>query len=179
MEIDYELTKDDLYAFQWRGAYTSPRARRMMWKTYLYWFIALFLLSILPAIGADGFSLSLVNISILLVTFPLVVLATWFLTRRGLRSHILQLLKDEKPEKGQLGMHRVVLEDSGIVETTAVNETSTAWAGIDRIEQDSDYIFIYTSQIQAHIIPKRAFKDAAEAEAFIEFSKARIITNTV
>lgn len=172
MEIQYELTREDLYAFQWRAAYTSPRARRLRWKPYLYWFIALLLFSLMPSIGADGFSLS-VDFSILLVGFPIVALATWYLTRRGVRGVILQMLKDEKTEKGQLGEHRVVLEDSRVVESTAVNETSTAWAGIDRIEQDSDYIFIYTSPNQAHIIPKRAFNDVTAAEAFYELSEAR------
>jgi hypothetical protein len=28
MEVEYELTLDDLYAFQWRAVYASPRSRR-------------------------------------------------------------------------------------------------------------------------------------------------------
>lgn len=173
MEIEYELTKEDLYAFQWRSAYSSPRARRMAWKPYLFLFIVVLLVSLMGSIGTDGFTFSLVHFSLLFVVFPIVALITWLTTRITMRRFINQILKEEKPERGQLGKHRVVLQDSGLVESTAVNESSRAWTGIDRIEQDSNYIYIYTAPLMAIVIPKRAFKDAAAAEAFYEFSKAR------
>ena len=173
MEIEYELTKEDLYAFQWRSAFTSPRARRHVWKPYLFWFISLLVISLMGGIGVDGFTFSLVNFSILLVGFPIVALATWLMTRMAMRRFINQILKEEKPERGQLGKHRVQLQDSGFVESTAVNESSWTWAGIDRIEQDANYIYIYTSPMHAILIPKRAFKDVTAAEAFYEFSEAK------
>ena len=46
-------------------------------------------------------------------------------------------------------------------------------AGVDRVEQNPDYIFIYTAPVAAHVIPKRAFRDAQEAERFYQFSRAR------
>ena len=173
MEIEYELTREDLYAFHWRSAYKSPRARRMAWKPYFFLFILLLLVGLLQSIGPDGFTFSLLNFSVLLVGFSIISLATWLTTRITMRRFIKQILKEERPERGQLGKHRVVLTDTGVVESTAVNESSSTWAGIDRIEQNSDYIFIYIAPLQAIIIPKRAFKDVAEAEAFYELSKAR------
>jgi YcxB-like protein len=44
---------------------------------------------------------------------------------------------------------------------------------VDRIEQNPDYIFIYTSPLAAHIIPNRAFRDARETEAFFRLSLSR------
>ena len=131
MEIQYELTREDLYAFQWRSAYSSPRARRMAWKPYLFLFIVILLISLMGGIGADGFTFSFVNFSLLLVVFPIVALITWLTTRITMRRFINQILKEEKPERGQLGKHRVVLTDSGLVESTAVNESSRTWDGID------------------------------------------------
>ena len=172
MEIEYELTKEDLYAFQWRSAYTSPRARRMAWKPYFLLFILVLLVSLMGSIGADG-AFSFVHFSLLFVVFPIVALATWLTTRITMRRFINQMLKEEKPERGQLGKHKVVLQGSGLVESTSVNESSRTWAGIDRIEQDSNYIYIYTAPLMAIIIPKRAFKDVTAAEAFYELSEAR------
>jgi hypothetical protein len=171
MEVEYELTPDDLYAFQWRAAFDSPLGRRTTRKVYLGWFLALLLFSMVPAIGPDGFVISRNNFKFLLIAFPIVILAQHFLGRWLMRRAILRLLQDEKPGRGQLGKHRVVLTEDGLVETTAVGESRTSWAGVHRIEQNSQYIFIYTSPAMAHVIPKRAFRDVEEAEGFYQLSK--------
>jgi hypothetical protein len=163
MEVEYELTPDDLYAFQWRAAFRRDRLR-----PYAYWLLTLLLFSAVPAIGADGFVISRMNFTLLVVGFPILVLAQWYLTRSMMRRAILRLISQEKPDKGLLGWHQLVLSESGLVEKTAVGESHTAWAGVDRVEQNPEYIFIYTSAVGAHIIPKRAFKDIQEAEGFYQ-----------
>jgi hypothetical protein len=171
MEVEYELTLDDLYAFQWRAIFASPRGRRATRRVYLLWLLAVLLFAAVPAIGADGFVISRMNFTFLVVAFPIVVLAQWFLERRLMRRAILQLLKEEKPGKGQLGKHRMVVSEDGVIESTAVAESRTSWAGVDRIEQNPDYIFIYTAPVAAHVIPKRAFRDTQEAEAFYQLCR--------
>jgi hypothetical protein len=171
MEVEYELTLDDLYAFQWRAAYSSAIARRARYKVYACSFLALILFSLLSSFGTGGFVISRVNLYFLVVACPAVLLAYFFLERRMTRRLILQLLKKEKPDKGQLGRHKVVLSEGEVVESTAVGESRTSWAGVDRIEQNPDYIFLYTSPAGAHIIPKRAFRDRQEAEGFYQLSR--------
>jgi len=146
MELEYELTFDDLYAFQWRAAFRSRGARRARKKVYAYWLLALLLFSVLPAIGPDGFVISRVNFTFLMVGFLAFVFAYWYLEKRLTRRGILELLKEEKPGKGQLGKHRLVLAEGGVVESTAVGESRTSWAGVDRIEQNTEYIFIYVAR---------------------------------
>jgi hypothetical protein len=131
------------------------------------------LFAIVPAIGADGFSVSRISFGFIAVALAIVFLFQWCLERWVIRHAIRQLLKDERPDRGQLGRHRVILSDDGVVESTAVNQSRTAWAGVDRVEQSSDYIFLYTSPAAAHVIPKRAFKDAEQAEAFFRLARSR------
>jgi hypothetical protein len=173
MEIEYELTREDLFAFQWRAVFESPRGRRMRGGVYLFWFLALLVFSIVPAIGPDGFDLSRVSFTFLAVTFPIVALTQWFLERRLMRRAILRLLADERPDRGQLGKHRLVMSEEGLVESTAVGESRSSWAGVNRIEQNLDYIFIYTSPAAAHVIPRRAFRTVREAEDFYRFAVTR------
>ena len=173
MEVEYELTKEDLYAFHWRSAFTSPRARLQGWKPYAFLFVFLLLICFLQSYGPNGFNFSFLNFAIFLIGFPIVASLTWLSTRFTMRRFINKILKEEKPEKGQLGKHRVVLSDAGIVESTAVNESSRTWAGIDRVEQNSDYIFVYVAPIQAIIIPKRAFRDLSATEAFVDFIRVK------
>jgi hypothetical protein len=172
MEIDYELTLDDLYAFQWRAVFVSPRGRRTRRTLYLLWVLAVLLFAIVPAIGADGFVISRVSFTFIAVALPVVFLFQWCLDRWLIRRVILQLLKEEKPGKGQLGKHRIVLSEAGLAESTEVGESRTSWAGVDRVEQDPHYIYVYTSPAAAHVIPKRAFKDPQEAETFYHLSRA-------
>jgi hypothetical protein len=133
---------------------------------------AVLLIANLPAIGADGFAISRVSFTFILVAIPTGFLFQWGLERWLIRRAILHLLKDEKPGKGLLGRHRIVLSQDGLIESTPVGESRTSWAGVDRIEQDPHNIYIYTSLAAAHVIPKRAFRDLEEADAFYRFSRA-------
>jgi hypothetical protein len=173
MEVEYELTPDDLYAFQWRAAFDSPLSKRTARKVFFGWFLAVLLVSLLPAIGPDGFVISRMNFTFLVIAFPVVILIQRFLERRLMRGAIRRLLQDEKPGRGQLGKHKVVLTEGGVVESTAVGESRISWAGVHRIEQNPQYIFIYTSPAAAHLIPKRAFRDMQEAEDFYQLSETR------
>jgi hypothetical protein len=172
MEVGYELTRDDLYAFQWRAVFVSPRGRRTRRTAYLLWVLAVLLFAIVPAIGADGFVISRVSFTFIVVAILIAFVFQWCLERWLIRRAILQLLKDEKPGKGLLGRHRVVLSQDGLVESTAVGESRTSWAGVDRVEQDPHNIYIYTSLAAAHVIPKRAFRGLEEADVFFRFCRA-------
>jgi hypothetical protein len=172
LEIEYEITLDDLYAFQWRASSRSSIAKRSRLKAYIYLFLTFLLFALLPSITSDGFVISRFNILWVAIVYPLTAFMTWYLNRRQTRRAILELLKEEKPGKGQLGSHKISLNDEGLVESTAVGESRTSWAGVDRIEQNRDYIFIYTAPLAAHLIPKRAFSSLQEAECFYEIARA-------
>lgn len=173
LNIEYDNTSDDLYAFQWRGAFDSPRGRRARRNIYLGWLLAVVLFAVTPAIGADGFAVSRIAFDLVAVGLPAAFLFQWCLERWVIRHAIRQLLKDERPDRGHLGRHRVTLGEDGVTESTSVGESRTAWAGVDRVEQSPDYIFIYTTPAAAHVIPKRAFKDPEEAEAFFRLARSR------
>jgi hypothetical protein len=173
LEVEYELTREDLYAFQWRGVFESPRGWRARRSAYLGWILAVLLFAIVPAIGADGFRISRVSFGFIVIALPVVFLFQWCLERWVVRRAIRQLLQDERPDRGHLGRHRLVLGEDGLTESTAVGETRTRWTGVDRVEQSPDYIFIYTTPSAAHVVPKRAFSDPEQAEAFYQLSRSR------
>ena len=131
------------------------------------------LFAIVPAIGADGFTISRMSFGFIAVTLPVVFLLQWCLERWLVRRAIRQLLEEERPDRGQLGRHRLVLDEAGLSESTAVGASRTAWAGVDRVEQNAEYIFIYTTPHAAHVIPKRAFPDPQQAEEFYQLGRTR------
>jgi len=161
MDVEYHLTPDDLYAYQWRAAYLSPGSRRSRRRGYLYVLLPLAVVGLLPSIGSEGFRFAGVSLLFLVVVLPIVALSYGLFVRFALQRAIRAQVAREKPECGQLGRHHIVLSPDGVTETTAVGQTVTRWTGVDRIEQNDDYIFIYTAPAAAHIIPKRAFPGAA------------------
>jgi hypothetical protein len=62
----------------------------------------------------------------------------------------------------------------GVFESARGRRARRTVYGVDSIEQSPDYIFIYTTPSAAHIIPKRAFRDPQAADAFYQFSGARM-----
>ena len=173
MEIEYDLTSDDLFAFQWRAAFDSARARRMRRWTYLIWLIAILLFALLPAIGPHGLDLSRVSVTFIVIAFAIAALFQWVFETSIMRVLIRRMLRDEKPGRGHIGRHHLLLGEDSVVERTAVNESRTSWTGVDRVEQNADYIFLYTTPSSAHVVPKRAFGDARQAEAFYQLAHAR------
>jgi hypothetical protein len=172
MQVEYDLTAADLAAFHWRAQYESAAARRMRWLGIGGLFAILATLSIVPAMTTEGFQMTWIAWIPVTVVFPIVAVLHWIWFRWVLRRVIAKLIRREQPEKGQLGRHRVVLSDEGVIESTAVGESRTTWAGIDRVEESDDYIFIYTSPSAAHVIPKRAFS-GPEAATFFQEARRR------
>ena len=113
------------------------------------------------------------SLTFIVTSLLIVSVLQWSLDRWLVRRAIRQLLKDERPDRGQLGRHRLILDQDGLTESTAVGESRTRWAGVDRVEQNREYIYIYTSPAAAHVVPKRAFSTPEQAEAFYRLSQAR------
>jgi hypothetical protein len=66
------------------------------------------------------------------------------------------------PALGMLGKHKLQVTEQGLTVMTSVNSSFQTWAGVHSIQEDDQYIFIYTTPISAHIIPKRAFNTPLE-----------------
>ncbi|MEI4619745.1 YcxB family protein [Bacillus cereus] len=56
-----------------------------------------------------------------------------------------------------LGKHNLQIIDEGIIETNSGGETKRNWKGIEKVEENEAYIFIYVSSMSANIVPKTAF----------------------
>ena len=115
--------------------------------------------------------IALAGFVVTLVTFlGLGRLMTGYLTRRAIRDYVSQ----EIPDKGQLGRHRISLDENGLTESTAVGESRVSWAGIDRVERTADAVLIYPTPTAAHMIPKRTFRSPEDQDSFVELVQSYI-----
>ena len=79
-----------------------------------------------------------------------------------------------KANKTILTQHSITLAETGLIEETEFNRSEHKWTGIPRLGRTRRYIFAYISQYAAHVIPRRAFSDAATWESFYEELQSRV-----
>ncbi len=165
MEAEYTLTLDDYIAFQRYMMRTSPALRRSIRIGY----VAVVVIVLVFFYATEGWS-SWPN-ALFSLAFLVACLALYaWLVRSSAERTGRRLMKEGK-NKGTFGQHTLKLSQDGVVETTEVGETRASWAGIERVAENETYIFIYLSSTSAHVIPKRSFASATQAEQFYQLAQ--------
>ncbi len=114
--------------------------------------------------------LLLVNSLVLHYPFYVVILMTifaggisdWYFYYNLKSQHSKQLDKIA----GFIGEHMIEIDDKGVREFTAIRDSFHAWADMDRVERNKEYLYLFWGATQAHIIPIRAFPSGKEANDF-------------
>jgi hypothetical protein len=68
--------------------------------------------------------------------------------------------------RGFLGKHELEIRDEGLVERTDINESLHRWAGFHKIVLTRRHLFIYVTDTNAHVVPRRCFASEPEMLAF-------------
>ena len=78
-----------------------------------------------------------------------------------------------RKNKTVLTEHTIMLSEASFTEETPYNKTEQKWTIVQKLARTKGYIFIYVAQYTAHVVPRRAFRDDAEWEAFYEYCRQR------
>ena len=81
-----------------------------------------------------------------------------------------------RKNKTVLTEHTIVLGEESFTEETPYNKTEQKWAIVQKLARTKSYIFIYVAQYMAHVVPRRAFRDDAEWNAFYDYCRQRTRT---
>lgn len=159
--LDYEVTMEDVVAFNRFHHKSSPHVRRQVRIAQLGGSAALLVaggaLALLDTwVLAAG---SLLASVVYGFTLP------WHIERTTKRN--VEKLFSEGDNPSLLGPHTLELADDGLVERTVIGEQKTHWVGIQRIAESETHTFIYTGALTAHIVP-RARLEAEAYQAFID-----------
>jgi hypothetical protein len=167
MKIQFQVTLDDALAFNDYFIDHSAFHKRYYWIT----FMIPFLFALLIVITTPEFLWQALIIPVVwIIAYP--PFYKWS-NRYSARKIYLS-----GPNKGSLGEHTVIVTEESLLETTEVNEARWQWSGVERVEQNENYIFIFVGPNVAHIIPKRAFSTPELSTEFYDttrqfFKKAR------
>ena len=155
MEITYTITRDDYWEFQWFYI-LHRRAHR---QSIVLNFLAGIVVTAAIESRLDA-SVAVIGVSAPLIAALLVVTLLQVEKKRvmGVPS-----------ERGDiLGERFFRIDADGVVERTKTRHTLAQWSGILDIAVNKNYIFMFVDTNKAFIVPKRAFRNAADAQAFLD-----------
>ena len=168
--LRYEVDFDDIMEFQRFHYAHSPTMRNQRYG--LIGFVSLVTiafclqtLSEYPLSHRFAMAAPLVLLNGFVVYFYL----KWSITRQTRK------LNREGSNLGILGEHELRLDEKGLTEITSVNESRYTYSGLSRIEETSDYAFIYISTLQAHVVPKKKIVDG-DIGSFMSIIRQRVST---
>lgn len=79
-----------------------------------------------------------------------------------------------KKYRGLLGDHELEIRKDGLVERTEVNESLHRWEGFHKVICTRRYLYIYVTDNNVHIVPRRYLTSEQEQRAFQEELERRI-----
>jgi len=121
-------------------------------------YLVLFLLSHLP-----------VRFAVVSALF-LAAFCTWFLRRAQLRRF-------RRVRQDVLGERTTRIGPEGIFGQYHTYQILNYWQGITEIGEDDEYLFFFTSETRAHVVPKRAFTSTGGVEQFRDTAESYWISS--
>ena len=169
-QVSYELTLEDVHAFNLHYGRESPVVRRgrLLVRLAMTFFLAV-LLTALGWGAHAGAPFWVLGGLILLFWYALfprrVESMTRSFTERTYRAG---------RNKGLLGPHVVELTEEGVVERTALRELKVKWEAVERLASSDQHLFIWTSGFNALVVPRRAFASEDALKAFAAHAAMRV-----
>lgn len=165
MKIDFILTKEDYIAYNIHHIEHSPSMRKSL-NIQRYGLAMIFL--VFPFIIA---SLTSIPLPVWLVVYGTVFIVwikfypKYFIS--STKKRIVRLI-EEGNSANLLGERSILLTEDGVEEISPQGESRTTWGSIEKIDETEDYIYIYTSPINAYLVPTRAFEGTAQKSEFLQ-----------
>src|SRR5665213_1961298 len=100
------------------------------------------------------------------IFFAAFFVAAMFCVVCGLTMFTRVCVVMSKKYRGFLGEHELEIRDDGLVERTDVNESLHRWTGFHKIIVTGRYLYIYVTDNNVHIVPRRHFASELELKAF-------------
>lgn len=165
MQIEFELDMNDWMELQKCHHQNSKQFQRTKLIVTL---IMPIVCSVFLTIDAINGKLGWLNIVVFGILSLLWVV---FYPKRFVNRTIEKTKKtlDEGDNSGLLGKHKIILNDEGLHCTLPLSEQKIQWAGIKKVIETNDYLFLYVTSVSAIIIPKKKIeKDVVELSKMLK-----------
>jgi len=166
LTIEYEIRKIDLFA-----AHISAVIRSRLLMLFIGILPIPMIWSTLTSPEVKGQSIAVKVLTAIVIYLAFLALFFFWQTLWALGSILF------RKYRGVLGRHTLQITDEGLIERTDVNEAIHKWAGVHKIVSGPKYLYIYVTELNAHMVPKRYFTshgiEGFEGELRTRMAKAR------
>jgi YcxB-like protein len=175
MEVEYELTPENLAAFQrYHQKHplvppTGRLARLFVWIAFALGAVGFFTLRrmiFLPELDVLMGLVPGVVLGVLLALVGLTLYARWIQSNATRKA-----LQEGRNAEKTLGWRRLSIDPHALRTTTAFSACNYFWEGIDAVVASDDYVFLYVATRVAHVVPRRAFPDDRAFADFVEAAR--------
>ena len=172
MEVEYSLTIQDLQALTRYHRRSGYRLRPHFSATKI---IAFVIFSVLLAVFVQLGPLFLPPVDLsrmgpfwlgLFVGFMVMILLQFWQGRIVIQT--VRRLYDNEEARWILAPKRMRINANGVSITSEFHHLTNSWAVICGLGVTEDHAFFFTTRIQAHVVPRRAFRDPKEFKAFVD-----------
>lgn len=87
----------------------------------------------------------------------------------GLGLTILSLVANPKWRKGRVGLHKIEINEKGIVESTEYNRSEIYWPSISKVSSKPSGLYFLHSGAESFVIPRSSFKSLENWKEFESF----------
>jgi hypothetical protein len=165
MEVEFDLTLEDLVIFQEYHSAHSPMIRSQFRRAWGRLPVAVIVLWLVLAVWSGQFSQFAADEWPWLLFVPFYLFMLPWRWHRAQRKNALALL-NEGENKGIIGRQRITITPETITQSNAYREVRTRWEAVEKIVRSEHYAYIYVSAYSAHILPRQAFPTDG---AFLKF----------
>ena len=165
MQAQYQLTLDDIVAFSLHHARNSKRTRRRLRRIQAWGVLMALVVALMWPKWGLGLRTLFFAAYALFFSLGYPAYYRWLVKRNTRKVYT------EGQNKGSIGNHIIAIDAEGVTEISDVGESHVAWSGIEKIEENENYLFLYVGSLQAHIIPKQAFLNEGEAAEFLKLAQ--------
>jgi hypothetical protein len=174
MTVEYEITKDDVSAFNLYHNRHSPTARRQYLRS---WFLpaALWLL-ICIGIGISQTVVAAHRCERFWICcrYSAWCRSIYCISRGRTAAKFARLWMAWWAKDGIVDCSVVTtstISPENVTDSSEHRQSSTMWSGVERVAATDKHAYIYTSALAAIIVPARAFAGASEFEEFVRLAK--------
>jgi len=164
MIIKYAVTKEDYIEYYTYVSWDAPEQKKKKINYYLRQVLingGLIAIVFYTGVFSFHFWYMYIYLGILLLTTLLQI----FSARNNVARHAEKVTNDEN--NASIFSEKIVeIDDSGIAMKDAVSENRWKWEAFIKKQENEAYYFLFTSAIEAIILPKRIFKQAEEKMKF-------------
>lgn len=163
MEISFNVTENDYVQYNLYHYAHSPATKRTLMFTRLCVPIVLIICALI-----------IIKHHTLTVWLPVIIIAVvWFywrpvLFRRSIAKNVKKLMYEGRCSEF-IGDFTITLAENVMRYKGHGQVLETAYNRINQVEQDNERIYLYLGSLTAIIIPKIAFGEVSEEDAFLDF----------